>query len=38
MNKQQEIYTPNLNATIINRIEDVTAKVLKGITANLTPF
>ena len=31
MNKQQEIYTPNLNATIINRIEDVTAKVLKGI-------
>lgn len=38
MNKSQEIYTPNLNATIINRIEDVTARVLKGITTNLTPF
>ena len=37
MNKSQEIYTPNLNATIINRIEEVTARVLKGITANLTP-
>ena len=37
MNKSQEIYTPNLNATIINRIEEVTARVLKGVTANLTP-
>ncbi len=30
MNRQQELYTPNLTATIINRIEDVTARVLKG--------
>ena len=36
MNKNEEVYTPNLNATIIQRIEDVTAKVLKGITANST--
>ena len=36
MNKNEEIYTPNLTATIINRIEDVTAKVLKGVTANST--
>jgi hypothetical protein len=36
MNKNEEIYTPNLNATIIQRIEDVTAKVLKGITATST--
>ena len=36
MNKSEEVYTPNLNATIINRIEDVTAKVLKGITPTLT--
>ncbi len=36
MNKQEEVYTPNLTATIINRIEDVTAKVLKGITSSLT--
>lgn len=36
MNKQQEIYTAGLTAMIINRIEDVTAKVLKGVTANLT--
>ena len=36
MNKKEEVYTPNLNATIIQRIEDVTAKVLKGITANST--
>ncbi|MBS1635267.1 MAG: S46 family peptidase [Bacteroidetes bacterium] len=36
MNKQQELYTPNLTATIINRIEDVTAKVLNGITSTTT--
>ncbi|MES2513024.1 MAG: S46 family peptidase [Bacteroidota bacterium] len=36
MNKNEEVYTPNLNATIIQRIEDVTAKVLKGITATST--
>jgi hypothetical protein len=36
MNKNEEIYTPNLNATIIQRIEDVTSKVLKGITATST--
>lgn len=36
MNKNEEIYTPNLNATIIQRIEDVTARVLKGITATST--
>ncbi len=36
MNKNEEVYTPNLTATIINRIEDVTAKVLKGVTANST--
>lgn len=36
MNKNEEVYTPNLTATIIQRIEDVTAKVLKGITATST--
>jgi len=36
MNKNEEVYTPNLTATIIQRIEDVTAKVLKGITASST--
>ncbi|MES2567680.1 MAG: S46 family peptidase [Bacteroidota bacterium] len=36
MNKSEEVYTPNLNATIIQRIEDVTAKVLKGITSTST--
>lgn len=36
MNKNEEVYTPNLNATIIQRIEDVTAKVLKGITSSIT--
>lgn len=36
MNKSEEVYTPNLNATIIQRIEDVTARVLKGITATST--
>jgi len=36
MNKNEEVYTPNLNATIIQRIEDVTAKVLKGITSTMT--
>ena len=36
MNKKEEVYTPNLNATIIQRIEDVTSKVLKGITATIT--
>lgn len=34
MNKQQELYTPNLTATIINRIEDVTDKVFSGLTAS----
>lgn len=36
MNKSEEVYTPNLTATIIQRIEDVTAKVMKGITATMT--
>lgn len=36
MNKNEEVYTPNLNATIIQRIDDVTAKVLKGVTASMT--
>lgn len=36
MNKNEEVYTPNLTATIINRIEDVTDKVLKGVTTTLT--
>ncbi len=36
MNKNEEVYTPNLTATIINRIEDVTAKVLKGVLATST--
>lgn len=36
MNKNEEVYTPNLTATIIQRIEDVTAKVTKGITATST--
>ncbi|MBC7695079.1 MAG: S46 family peptidase [Burkholderiales bacterium] len=36
MNKNEEVYTPNLNATIIQRIEDVTSKVLKGITSTST--
>jgi hypothetical protein len=36
MNKNEEVYTPNLNATIIQRIEDVTVKVLKGIIATST--
>ncbi len=36
MNKNEELYTPNLTVTFINRIEDVTAKVMKGIAANST--
>ncbi len=36
MNKNEEVYTPNLTATIIQRIEDVTAKVMKGITGTMT--
>lgn len=36
MNKNEEIYTPNLVATIIQRIDDVTEKVKKGITSNMT--
>ncbi len=36
MNKKEELYTPNLTATIINRIEDVTAKVMNGVTPSLT--
>jgi hypothetical protein len=36
MNKNEELYTPNLTVTLINRIEDVTAKVMKGITAGST--
>src|SRR4051812_15961233 len=31
MNKNEEIYTPSLTVTFINRIEDVTAKVLAGL-------
>jgi hypothetical protein len=36
MNKNEEVYTPNLTATIIQRIEDVTSKVMKGVTATMT--
>lgn len=36
MNKQEELSNPNLTATIINRIEDVTAKVFNGITTSTT--
>ncbi len=36
MNKNEEVYTPNLNATIIQRIDDVTAKVMKGVTVGIT--
>lgn len=36
MNKNEELYTPNLTVTFINRIEDVTDKVMKGITAGST--
>lgn len=36
MNKNEEIYTPNLVATIIQRIDDVTEKVMKGISPNMT--
>lgn len=36
MNKNEEVYTPNLTATIIQRIEDVTVKVMKGVTATMT--
>ncbi len=36
MNKNEELYTPNLTVTFINRIEDVTAKVMKGVAANST--
>lgn len=36
MNKQEELSNPNLTATIINRIEDVTEKVFKGITTSTT--
>lgn len=36
MNKNEELYTPNLTVTFINRIEDVTAKVMKGIMTNTT--
>lgn len=36
MNKNEEIYTPNLVATIIQRIEDVTGKVTNGVTSNMT--
>jgi len=32
-NKQEELFTPNLTATIIQRIEDVTTQVLKGISS-----
>lgn len=36
MNKNEELYTPNLTVTFINRIEDVTEKVMKGIMPNTT--
>jgi hypothetical protein len=34
MNKQEEIYTPSLTVTFINRIDDVTAKVMTNVNAN----
>lgn len=36
MNKQEEIHTQGLTATIINRIEDVTDKVEKGVLQTMT--
>lgn len=36
MSKNEELYTPNLTVTFINRIEDVTEKVMKGIMPNTT--
>lgn len=36
MSKNEELYSPNINATIIQRIEDVTTKVTKGITNGMT--
>src|ERR1700752_1569749 len=36
MNKNEELYSPNVNATFIQRIEDVTAKVTNGITNGMT--
>jgi len=34
MNKQEEIYTPSLTVTFINRIDDVTAKVMANVNTN----
>lgn len=34
MNKNEEIYTPSLTVTFINRIDDVTAKVMNNVNAN----
>ncbi len=34
MNKNEEIYTPSLTVTFINRIEDVTSKVMMNVNAN----
>jgi hypothetical protein len=34
MNKNEEIYTPSLTVTFINRIDDVTSKVMANVTAN----
>lgn len=34
MNKKEEIYTPSLTVTFINRIDDVTSKVMANVNAN----
>lgn len=36
MNKNEELYSPNINATFIQRIEDVTSKVNNGILNGMT--
>lgn len=36
MNKNEELYTPNLTVTFINRIEDVTSRVMKGVSEGIT--
>lgn len=36
MNKNEEIYTPSLTVTFINRIEEVTSRVMNNINANVS--
>ncbi len=37
MSKQEELSNPGLSITILKRMEDVTAEVLKGVTENMDP-